>query len=130
MRSIISAAIEDIFPSIPILYLTMLIALLVLFLTIQDFQIFNDALTGLNNRERLESFLGHELQNASVSKPIAIFMIDVDKFKLNNDIYGHVEGDYALKQLRKHLKIQHIKIKDLWLIMEEMNSAMFPIKVA
>lgn len=102
---LVTGFIEDLFPSAPILYMCMFFAILIVFTTIQNLQIFNDALTGLNNRKRLELYL-QEIQNsATVNNPISVFMIDVDKFKEINDTYGHVEGDTALKIIADCLKI-------------------------
>lgn len=54
---LVSGLIEDFFPGAPILCMCMFIAILIVFITIQDSQIFNDALTGLSNRRKLEIFL-------------------------------------------------------------------------
>lgn len=102
---LISGIIEDVFPSAPILYMSMFFVILFVFTTIQDSQIFNDALTGLNNRKRLELYLQEKKSSISSNEPISIFMIDVDKFKNINDKYGHVEGDSALKIVANALKI-------------------------
>lgn len=102
---LISGVIEDVFPSAPILYMSMFFVILFVFITIQDSQIFNDALTGLNNRKRLELYLQEKQKSISSNKPIFVFMIDVDKFKAINDNYGHVVGDSALKTVAAALKI-------------------------
>lgn len=58
---------------------------------------YNDALTGAYNRKYYEE----NLRNKRVSYGIA--MIDIDDFKLCNDIYGHSAGDMALTKLVKIL---------------------------
>lgn len=102
---LISGIIEDVFPLAPILYMSMFFVIFFVFTTIQDSQIYNDALTGLNNRKRLELYLQEKKNSISSNKPISIFMIDVDRFKNINDKYGHVEGDLALKIVANALKI-------------------------
>jgi diguanylate cyclase (GGDEF)-like protein len=56
-----------------------------------------DPLTGLSNRRTLDSRLGQEWQRARrESKPISALFIDIDRFKLFNDMYGHATGDEVL----------------------------------
>ncbi len=56
-----------------------------------------DALTGLANRtawdQRMEQLA---VQLANDDQPFALAMIDLDRFKLINDTYGHSAGDSAL----------------------------------
>lgn len=89
--------LEDIFPTTPILALNIFLVIHVLFLMIQDKQIYNDALTNLNNRRNLNHFLEERLSRASAEKPVTVFMIDINGFKAINDRFGHVEGDNALR---------------------------------
>lgn len=58
-----------------------------------------DALTTLPNRRLLFDTLGR-IDSGDGETPInGIFMIDVDDFKLYNDVYGHQAGDLCLKRL-------------------------------
>lgn len=61
----------------------------------------HDALTGIINRgafERLKQIL------KTKQTPIALMILDVDKFKQVNDQYGHEMGDAVLKKVAKLLE--------------------------
>lgn len=63
-----------------------------------------DALTELPNRRYLEEVLENEWRRASRTKTaLAVFMLDIDYFKLYNDYYGHIEGDECIKQVASTL---------------------------
>ena len=53
-----------------------------------------DALTGLWNKSYAENYIN---QAISESQTGTLFMIDMDNFKLINDMYGHLAGDHTLK---------------------------------
>jgi diguanylate cyclase (GGDEF)-like protein len=56
-----------------------------------------DALTGLWNRRYFDDRLDAELSMARRSpRPLAVLMIDIDKFKSINDTHGHLFGSRAL----------------------------------
>jgi len=64
-----------------------------------------DALTGLSNRRHLDAELARELLSHDRHKrPLAVLMLDVDRFKVLNDTYGHPAGDAVLRQLAKILE--------------------------
>lgn len=96
--------VGDYIPTVPILALSLFLVIHLLFLTIQNMQIYNDALTDLNNRRRLNQFLEERLRIASPEHPVVLFMMDIDRFKGINDGFGHVEGDAALKLFAGVLK--------------------------
>jgi diguanylate cyclase (GGDEF)-like protein len=64
-----------------------------------------DALTGLYNRryffEKAREAAHKAIKHHS---PISIFIFDIDHFKKYNDMHGHPEGDYLLKELSRILK--------------------------
>jgi diguanylate cyclase (GGDEF)-like protein len=95
---------EDYFPTVPIFSLNIFMVILLLFVTIQNMQIYNDALTDLNNRRRLNQFLEERLKSASPERPVGLFMMDINRFKYINDTFGHLEGDTALKTFAKTLQ--------------------------
>ncbi|WP_461481720.1 GGDEF domain-containing protein [Porticoccus sp.] len=64
-----------------------------------------DCLTGLlNQRSVKESVARVMLRMQRVEKPVTLVMLDVDKFKLINDTYGHVVGDKVLHTLAMLLR--------------------------
>lgn len=57
-----------------------------------------DPLTGLYNRRYFRETFERQLKEARETRtPMAIFMIDLDHFKMINDRYGHVVGDDCLR---------------------------------
>jgi len=59
-----------------------------------------DQLTKLPNRRSFDSRLNLEWRQAIREKtPISLLMMDLDKFKLINDNYGHQNGDLVLKKV-------------------------------
>jgi diguanylate cyclase (GGDEF)-like protein/PAS domain S-box-containing protein len=55
-----------------------------------------DALTGLANRAAFNAELGRRIAGGA-DAPIAVLLIDLDRFKDVNDIFGHARGDQVLK---------------------------------
>ena len=58
-----------------------------------------DDLTGLFNRRYFAAKGNAEFQRAHRYKtPLSMLMLDIDRFKLINDTYGHEAGDHVLKE--------------------------------
>ena len=59
----------------------------------------HDALTGLPNRRYLDEALPNMLLlGKQTATPLAIAYLDLDRFKLVNDTYGHAMGDQVLRR--------------------------------
>jgi diguanylate cyclase (GGDEF)-like protein len=64
-----------------------------------------DELTQVTNRRSLIEEAKREVARALRSKqPIGVVMIDVDNFKMINDVYGHDQGDAVLREVAATLK--------------------------
>lgn len=60
----------------------------------------HDSLTGLYNRGRLNELAAREMALARRHRrPLAVLMLDIDRFKLVNDTYGHDVGDHVIRRL-------------------------------
>ena len=60
----------------------------------------HDSLTGLPNRSMFTQLLNHSIQSAKRNKrKLAIFFIDLDRFKIINDTKGHEAGDQLLQEI-------------------------------
>jgi diguanylate cyclase (GGDEF)-like protein len=59
--------------------------------------IFEDELTGINNRRFLHSYLEHKVRwQDGTDFPLSLLLIDLDHFKDINDTHGHAAGDQLL----------------------------------
>jgi diguanylate cyclase (GGDEF)-like protein/PAS domain S-box-containing protein len=66
---------------------------------------FHDSLTGLGNRQSFNNELERELMISMQHETnLAVLFIDLDRFKLVNDSFGHSSGDELLKELARRFK--------------------------
>ncbi len=64
-----------------------------------------DSLTGLPNRYLLVDRLHQAISKSARNKSnIALLFLDLDRFKIINDNFGHQNGDQLLKEVAKRLK--------------------------
>ncbi|TXI79607.1 MAG: EAL domain-containing protein [Dechloromonas sp.] len=69
------------------------------------FQAFHDLLTGLPNRTLFKDRLELALTQAHrKNQRVGVMFLDLDRFKLINDTYGHAEGDHLLKEFAQRIR--------------------------
>ncbi|MCA9838800.1 MAG: diguanylate cyclase [Trueperaceae bacterium] len=72
-----------------------------------------DMLTGLSNRRHMTDLLELEFKRAErYDHPFSIILLDIDRFKFVNDVYGHDVGDEVLVDLA-HLLQSSLRGSDL-----------------
>lgn len=75
-------------------------------------QAYYDQLTNLPNRQYLRDRLTQEISAAKRHGSFgAVLFIDLDKYKIVNDVYGHDTGDELLRQVSERL-IKLIRVED------------------
>lgn len=73
-----------------------------------------DVLTGLGNRKLFDVMAQRALQMFSLGRqPVVLLMIDMDKLKMVNDMYGHQSGDVAIQNLGKALSRTFLRQSDV-----------------
>ncbi|WP_052591263.1 GGDEF domain-containing protein [Paracholeplasma brassicae] len=111
-KSLIAFVIPPVFASIihiffygySLIYNSITISILLVFIDTQANQMEIDYLTNVFNRKKLQQHLVERINNASKEHSFAASMIDLDNFKQINDTYGHTEGDIALQVVAQLLK--------------------------
>lgn len=79
-------------------------SLLMVYINVQQKKVTRDALTGLNNRGRLEQYLVELEEQSFGDENCHLLLLDVDRFKQINDTFGHIAGDSVLKLVADQLK--------------------------
>lgn len=64
-----------------------------------------DPLTGVLNRRSFTRRFGQEMQRLTrYNQVFSVLILDIDKFKMVNDTYGHLAGDKCLKEVVKRIQ--------------------------
>lgn len=72
-----------------------------------------DDMTGLYNRRYFNVVASQEMSRFCRDESIGVFvLLDIDKFKMLNDIYGHQAGDDALREVGKIIKAAFRRTSD------------------
>ena len=73
-----------------------------------------DSLTGVWLKGPLLQALRSSLDIAKRGYPLSIILLDIDHFKKINDTYGHLAGDYVLKEICRVLKETGLRSEDVF----------------
>lgn len=72
----------------------------------------NDPLTKALNRRGIEKIYSQAVVDVSTTNPLCLAYLDLDRFKLINDLFGHNAGDEVLKEVCVRVKAEmdvHLK---------------------
>ena len=73
-----------------------------------------DTLTGLPNRAQFRDAVGRSIAGAGPARtPVAVLMLDLDRFKHVNDVLGYAFGDRLLQGVAERLSQQVLRDGDL-----------------
>ncbi len=72
-----------------------------------------DNLTGLPNRAQFRDVVGQAVQQATPGAPVAVLMLDLDRFKHVNDVLGYRIGDLLLVGVAQRLSSQVVREGDV-----------------
>jgi len=92
----IGGILQSLFYGLSLVWVCMTISAQIIFINIQNNQLYTDHLTGLYNRRQLDCYLQERIRNGHKKHLLAGMMIDVNSFKEINDRWGHSIGDRAL----------------------------------
>lgn len=101
---VVAGVVDSIVVNTPVVTACIMVSIAFVMMSMQEWRISSDALTGLNNRRRADAFLEDSIAHVSADSPLHLLIVDLDGFKSINDTYGHLEGDRALKLVADALR--------------------------
>jgi diguanylate cyclase (GGDEF)-like protein len=101
---LIGWTLQSSFYGLPFSLIGITFAAQVVFTNIQNRRIDKDYLTGIFNRQALDSYMQHMIDISTNRRTFSAILIDVDYFKSINDCFGHYEGDTALVNVARLLR--------------------------
>lgn len=96
---LVGTVIQIALPGVSTTYIGFVLSLLIIYFNLQNAEITTDVLTSLNNRRRFNAYMEYKLQNKQRASMLFLIMTDIDHFKNINNLYGHIAGDGAIKQV-------------------------------
>ncbi|WP_312942985.1 diguanylate cyclase domain-containing protein [Oscillibacter sp.] len=100
----IGGIIQSLFYGISIVWNCTTISIFIIFINIQNSQLYTDSLTGLYNRRQFDNYMQECFRSCDKGVMLGIIMSDLDSFKKINDLWGHIAGDAALVEAGRILK--------------------------
>lgn len=100
---VIGGVLQTIYYGLNLAWTASCISFVIIFINIQNKQALTDALTGIYNRGAFTEYLAESVNGLSKNERLYLIMMDINRFKMINDTFGHTVGDDALKATSKML---------------------------
>lgn len=107
--AVIGFLLEAIFKMQFIVAFGFYLSIFLMFINLQQSNIYTDALTDVSNRRAWEEYLHRVGSSVNEKNSLFIFLIDIDNFKFLNDKYGHLMGDLVLSRMGRGLNNLNIR---------------------
>ena len=104
LAPIIGGAMQAFFYGLPLIWSGVTLALIAVYVNIQDRLAQTDYLTGVFNRRQADDYLRQKIRATEQGRGFSGILIDIDDFKQINDRYGHAEGDVCLATVVQQLR--------------------------
>jgi len=95
--------VQGLFYGVYLLWPSMALSLLIIYIGIQNDQLLIDELTGINNRRSFDRTLARRISAAKNGSRFGLMLIDIDNFRSVNDRFGHGEADELLRTFARVL---------------------------
>ncbi len=99
----IGGFVQGLFYGVCLLWPSMSLSLLIVYIGIQNDQLMIDELTGINNRRSFDRTLSRRISTARNGNRFGVMLIDIDNFRSVNDRFGHGEADDMLRTFARIL---------------------------
>ena len=93
----LGSLIQLIFYGIALIWVSVSVGLVFLYINLQHEESFLDSLTNLYNRNYLLYYMDYIMKRAQAGRKLIGIMLDINDFKKINDTYGHIAGDSVLR---------------------------------
>ncbi|MBP3736569.1 MAG: GGDEF domain-containing protein [Lachnospiraceae bacterium] len=94
---LMAGLIDVIIPNLPVMELSLLLGINIVYVSMQKQQIFYDNMTGLNNRRYAEKYMEGVIMLLSEDKPYYFYIVKLKNLESINREHGYAEGDRALR---------------------------------
>ena len=89
---------------VSLVYNSIVFSLFIVLLNIQNRGMHTDYLTGVNNRKKLDFHLKDKISLSTENNSFSLIVVDINNFKVINDLHGHTVGDDALEVFARLLR--------------------------
>lgn len=94
---LLAGVIDVIVPNLPVMELSLLVGIGMVYISMQQLQIFNDMLTGLNNRRYAQKYMEGLIMLATEDNAFYFYLVRLANLRSINREFGYAEGDRAIR---------------------------------